>query len=88
VPGGGVRAPNVQQILQQSAACEIHSSLGMVSAPIKQSSTSQPASDSRSQSKDSSEFEKRAREIREILENVSALHGVPLDYLRFEYQLH
>jgi len=73
VPGSGVRAHNVQQILQPSSACEIHSSLGMVSAPIKQSSTSQPASDSRSQSRDSSEFEKRAREIREILEKCLCL---------------
>ena len=71
IPGGGVRAQNVQQILEQTAASEIHTSLGMVSGRIEENGASQPGSDS-SQVGDFSEFEHRAREIRDILENVSA----------------
>ena len=71
MPGGGVRAQNVQQILEQTGACEIHSSLGMVSGRIEESSASQSGPDS-GQVADFSEFEQRAREIKGILENVSA----------------
>jgi copper homeostasis protein len=67
MPGGGVRAQNVQHILEETGASEIHSSLG-----IKQSGASRLTSDSKIQSSNSSEFERRAREIRDILENVSA----------------
>jgi len=71
MPGGGVRAHNVQQILQQTDTCEIHSSLGMISEPIKQSYASGLALDSRVQNGDPSEFEQRVKEVREILESVS-----------------
>jgi len=71
MPGGGIRAYNVQQILQQTDACEIHSSLGMIREPIEQNSTSRSALDLRVQNGDSSEFEQRVKEVREILESVS-----------------
>ena len=67
MPGGGIRAQNVQQILEETGASEIHTSLG-----IKQSGPSRLTSDSKVESGNALEFERRAREMREILENVSA----------------
>jgi copper homeostasis protein len=72
MPGGSVRANNVQHILQRTAACEIHSSLGMVRGPVTQRNDSRLASDSRVQNGDSSDLEQRVKEVREILDSVSS----------------
>jgi copper homeostasis protein len=53
MPGGGVNAENVQQILQQTGAPEIHASLGSADATRNTSAH---------------EFEGRVRRVRDILE--------------------
>lgn len=53
MPGGGVNAENVQQILQQTSAPEIHASLGSADATSNTSAH---------------EFEGRVRTVRDILE--------------------
>jgi len=70
MPGGGIDLDNVQLILRQTAAREIHTSLGLSAAATNQAlglfgEASAAAGD------DSSEFEGRVRKVRETLEAVS-----------------
>jgi copper homeostasis protein len=58
MPGGGVRANNVERILRETRAQEIHTSLGV------------PATAGNAGSRD--EFEVKVREVRRLVDNLTA----------------
>jgi copper homeostasis protein len=66
MPGGGVDVDNVQLILRQTAAREIHTSLGLSAAATNHASRLSGVAGG-----DSSEFEGRVRKVSEMLEAIS-----------------
>ncbi|HMJ21938.1 MAG TPA: copper homeostasis protein CutC [Terriglobales bacterium] len=69
MPGGGVDADNVHLILQQTAAREIHTSLGLSAAATNHAS-GLSGEVLGAGGGDSSEFEGRVRKVRELLEAI------------------
>jgi copper homeostasis protein len=69
MPGGGVDVDNVQLILRQTAAREIHTSLGLSAAATNHAS-GLSGDASAITGGDSSEFEGRVRKVRELLEAI------------------
>jgi copper homeostasis protein len=69
MPGGGVRAGNIKRILQETAAREVHSSLG--------AAANGPGSKPRSAScelKDAEQFEAKVRTIRQMMDTITLVN--------------
>jgi copper homeostasis protein len=71
MPGGGIRASNVERILCQTGAREIHTSLSTPHKPTNHGSQFAEGT-RRRRDRDAAEFEARVRKFRRLIESFSA----------------
>lgn len=76
MPGGGIRTSNVQRILRQTGAREIHTSLSTPRKPTNHTSDF-PEGNQRGRNRDTAEFEARVRKFRRLVETVSTNEDIP-----------
>lgn len=70
MPGGGIRATNIERILRKSAAQEVHSSLSNTgkTRPLSRRAVEKAAT---FETGNTSEFEARVRKLRDLIETIS-----------------
>ena len=71
MPGGSVDGDNIQLILRKTGAREIHTSLGLSAAAIKQASPASGEAATVSSRDSAAEFEGKVRQVRQTLEMLS-----------------
>jgi copper homeostasis protein len=77
MPGGGVRASNIERILRETGAQEIHTSLGTPRKSRTHEARNMPETTRRARDRQAAEFEARVRKVRRLIETSACSPSCP-----------